>query len=49
MREVIKHIVLGMPFYVPIAACFMAGLYGYIGYKIALITLEFLTTKKFYT
>ena len=48
MREVLKHIVLGMPFYVPIAAGLMVGLYGYIGYKVALITLEFLTTKKFY-
>ncbi len=36
MREVIKHIVLGMPFYVPIAAVFMVGLYGYIGYNVAL-------------
>ena len=49
MREVVRHILEAMPFYVPIAACFVAGLYGYIGYKIALITLEFLTTKKFYT
>jgi hypothetical protein len=48
MRDVIKHIVLGMPFYVPIAAGFMAGLYGYISYKILLKVLDFLTCKKFY-
>ena len=48
MRDVIKHIVLGMPFYVPIAAGLMVGLYGYIGYKVILTTVEFLTSKKFY-
>jgi hypothetical protein len=48
MRDVLKHILEAMPFYVPIAACLMAGLYGYIGYKVILISVEFLTTKKFY-
>ena len=48
MRDVIKHIVLGMPFYVPIAAGLMVGLYGYIGYKGLIIVLDFLTSKKFY-
>jgi hypothetical protein len=48
MREFIKHIVLGMPFYVPIAAGLMVGLYGYIGYKALLAVLDFLTSKKFY-
>jgi hypothetical protein len=48
MRDVIKHIVLGMPFYVPVAAALMLGLYGYIGYKVILTTVEFLTSKKFY-
>ncbi len=48
MRDVIKHIVLGMPFYVPVAATLMLGLYGYIGYKVILTTVEFLTSKKFY-
>ena len=48
MRDIIKHIVLGMPFYFPIAAGLMVGLYGYIGYKVILTTLDFLTCKKFY-
>ena len=48
MRDVLKHILEAMPFYVPMAACLMAGLYGYIGYKVILISVEFLTTKKFY-
>jgi hypothetical protein len=48
MRDVVRHILEAMPFYVPIAACFMAGLYGYIGYKAALTTLDFLTSKKFH-
>ena len=48
MRDIIKHIVLGMPFYVPVAAGLMVGLYGYIGYKVILTTFDFLTCKKFY-
>jgi hypothetical protein len=48
MRDVVRHIVLGMPFYVPIAGGVMIGLYGYIGYKVLLKVLDFLTSKKFY-
>ena len=48
MRDVVRHIVLGMPFYVPIAAGFMAVLYGYVSYKALLAVLDFLTSKKFY-
>ena len=48
MKEVIKHIVLGMPFYVPIAAGFITILYGYVSYKALLAVLDFLTSKKFY-
>jgi hypothetical protein len=48
MRDVVRHILEGMPFYIPIAAVLMAGLYGYIGYKLILLTLEFLTCKRFY-
>jgi hypothetical protein len=43
--NVIRHIKETMPFYVPIVACMMAGIYGYITYKIILITLNFLTLK----
>jgi hypothetical protein len=48
MREVVRHILEAMPFYVPIVACFAAGLYGYIGYKVILTILDFLTCKKFH-
>ena len=48
MRDIIKHIVLGMPFYVPIAAGFITILYGYVSYKALLAFLDFLTSKKFY-
>ena len=27
MKDVARHILEGMPFYIPIAACLMAGLY----------------------
>lgn len=42
MRDVIRHILEAMPFYVPLSAALMLGLYGYIGYKISLTTVEFL-------
>jgi hypothetical protein len=48
MKDVARHILEGMPFYIPIAACLMAGLYGYIGYKVLLTTFDFLTCKKFH-
>ena len=48
MRDVIRQILEIMPFYVPIAAVLMAGLYGYIGYKVLLTTFDFLTCKKIY-
>ena len=48
MKDIIKHIVLGMPFYVPIAAGFITILYGYVSYKALLAFLDFLTSKKFY-
>ena len=48
MKDVARHILEGMPFYIPIAACLMAGLYGYIGYKVLLTTFDFLTCKKIY-
>jgi len=48
MRDIVRQILEGMPFYIPIAAALMAGLYGYIGYKVILTTLDFLTCKKFH-